>query len=54
MKEADKQIIYYYRNGFRAKDIADRLGMTVPQIKYRIQRLRGKGMLKRWWKEGEA
>ena len=47
----DDKIIYYYRNGFSAKSISDKTGLTVNQVKYRLQQIRRKRELKRWWEE---
>lgn len=47
----DKQIIYYYRNGFKTKDIALKTGLTLNQVKWRLQVIRRKQKLVRWWEE---
>lgn len=49
--EIDKKIVYYYRNDFRVKNIADLTGVELKIIKNRMARLRRLGMLKRWWDE---
>lgn len=47
----DEQIIYYYRNGFSAKAISEKTGLTVNQVKYRLQQIRKTRKLLRWWDE---
>lgn len=47
----DKQIIYYYRNGFRIKDIAQKTGLTVDQVKWRLKVIKSKQKLVRWYEE---
>ena len=47
----DNKIIYYYRNGYSAKDIAEKTGLTVSQVKWRIQQIKKKQPLLRWWEE---
>jgi len=47
----DEQIIYYYRNGFSAKGISEKTGLTVNQVKYRLQQIRKTRKLLRWWDE---
>ena len=47
----NEQIIYYYRNGYRLKDIADKTGLTVAAVKNRLHKIRKKQEVKRWWKE---
>lgn len=43
------QILYYYKNGWRMKDIAAKLGLTTIAVKSRINRMRKKQEVKRWW-----
>lgn len=45
------QIIYYYRNGYKIKDIADKTGLTVVAVKSRLQRIRRKQTVNRWWEK---
>lgn len=47
----DEKIIYYYRNGFKYKDIAMKTGLTVNQVHYRLKVIRRKKKLLRWWEE---
>lgn len=47
----DNKIIYYYRNGYSAKAISEKTGLTVPQVKYRLQVIRRTKNIKRWWEE---
>lgn len=47
----DDKIIYYYRNGFSAKVISEKTGLTVNQVKYRLQQIRRKQSVLRWWEE---
>ena len=49
--DLDKKIIYYYRNDFRTKTMAEKTGVEVRLIQNRIARLRRYGYLKRWWEE---
>lgn len=49
--DIDKKIIYYYRNGFRVKTMAEKLGLELRVVKNRVNRLRPYGLLKRWWDE---
>ena len=49
--DLDKKIIYYYRNNFRTKSMAEKTGVEVRIIRNRIARLRRYGYLKRWWEE---
>lgn len=51
IKEIDNQIAYYYRNGYRLKDIGAKVGLTDKQVKRRLQTLRQKNKIVRWWKE---
>lgn len=47
----DEQIIYYYRNGWSRKEIAEKLGITHNQVMYRLQKIRQSRPVKRWWEE---
>ena len=49
--ELDKKIIYYYRNNFPTKSMAEKTGFETKLIQNRITRLRKYGLLKRWWEE---
>lgn len=48
-KKLDERIIYYYRNNWMIKRIADELGLTVPAVKRRLTKIRKKQEVKRWW-----
>ena len=45
------QILYYYRNGWKLKDIAEKTGLTMAAVSSRLQKMRKKREVKRWWKE---
>ena len=47
----DKQIMHYYRSGYSVKSIAEKTGLTLGQIKYRLQVIKKKQPLLRWWEE---
>lgn len=49
-EERDK-IIYYYRNGFSGKAIAEKTGLSITQVRYRLQQIRKTQKLLRWWEE---
>ena len=51
MEYLDKKIIYYYRNNFPVKKICELTGESYNRIRGRIDILRKKGLLKRWWQE---
>ena len=51
LDELDKKIIYYYRNDFPTKKIAEITGESQSRINNKKNRLRKMGLLKRWWKE---
>ena len=51
--ELDKKLIYYYRNDFKTKYVAELTGVELRIIKNRLARLRKYKMLKRWWEEDE-
>ena len=51
MTETDKKIIYYYRNGYKNKGIAEKTGLTINQVKWRLVVIRKKREVKRWWEE---
>jgi DNA-directed RNA polymerase specialized sigma24 family protein len=50
-KDIDEQIIYWYRNGFSAKGIAEKTGLKLNTVKWRLQEIRKKQKLLRWWAE---
>lgn len=50
-KSIDEQIIYYYRNGFDNQGIADKTGLKLNTVKWRLQEIRKKQKLLRWWAE---
>ena len=49
--DINKQIIYYYRNGYRLKEIANKTGLSVNIVKHKLCQLRKKQQVKRWWEE---
>lgn len=49
--DVDKKIIYYYRNGFKIKTMAEKTGLELKIITRKLARLRYHGLLKRWWDE---
>lgn len=51
MDEIDRWVIYYYRNDFKKKTMAEKLGIEVRIVENKIKRLRKYGLLKRWWEE---
>ena len=50
-KELDKKIIYYYRNGWKIKAIAEKLKLNPKSISGRLCYLRKRQEIKRWWEE---
>ena len=50
-KQIDNEIIYYFENGWKLKDIAIKLDLTPVAVKSRLQRIRRKREIKRWWEE---
>jgi DNA-directed RNA polymerase specialized sigma24 family protein len=48
--DINKQIVYYYRNGWKLKDIAIKLNLSETAVKSRLQRIRKTQEVKRWWK----
>lgn len=48
--DINSQIIHYYNNGWRLKDIGAKVGLTEKQVKSRLQKLRQKHEVKRWWR----
>ena len=51
--ELDKKLIYYYRNNFPKKSMAEKTGLDLKIVQNRLNRLRKHGLLKRWWEEDE-
>ena len=51
MKDIDKKVIYYYRNDFPIKYIMEKTGLKLHQVRYRIDKYKKQGVLKRWWEE---
>ena len=49
--EIDKQLIYYYRNNFKTKQMAEKTGLDLNTVRNKLARLRKHGKLKRWWEE---
>ena len=50
-KNIEKQLIYYYRNGFSAKAMSEKTGLTINQIRWRLKMIKRKQKLVRWWEE---
>lgn len=50
-KSIDEQIIYWYRNGFSAKGIAEKTGLKLNTVKWRLYEIRKTRKLLRWWAE---
>jgi DNA-directed RNA polymerase specialized sigma24 family protein len=50
-KDYDEQIIYLYRNGYSAQGIADKTGLKLNTVKWRLQEIRKTRKLLRWWAE---
>lgn len=48
-KDLDDQIVYYYKNGWSQKRIAEDLGLTENAVKQRLFKIRKKTEVKRWW-----
>ena len=46
----DNEIARLFFNGFKAKDIAKRLGITTSSVYNRLHRIRTVQEVKRWWK----
>lgn len=41
-----------YKNGYKKKEIADKLGISVGAVIYAIRKMRKEGkIVERWWKE---
>ena len=49
--DINEQIIYYYRNGYKIKEIAVKTGLSIAAVESRLCRLRRKREVKRWWEE---
>lgn len=49
LNSVDKEIARLYFNGFKAKDIAHRLNITVSSVYNKIHRIKRVQELKRWW-----
>lgn len=47
--ETDQKLIYYYRNNFRTKSMAEKMGLDLRIVKNKLVRLKKHGYLKRWW-----
>lgn len=47
----NEQIMYYYRNGYKLKEIAVKTGLSVETVKHKLWQLRKKQQVKRWWEE---
>ena len=51
MDDFEKKVIYYYRNNFPVKKICEITGRSYKAVQGKIDRLKKKGTLKRWWEE---
>lgn len=51
MDEIDRKLIYYYRNNYKTKSMAQKLGIEVRVVRNKLIRLKRYGCLKRWWEE---
>ena len=51
MDDFEKKVIYYYRNNFPVKKICEITGRSYKSVQGKIDRLKKKGTLKRWWEE---
>lgn len=51
MTSTEERIIYYYRNGFKNKDIAKKTGLTLNQVRWKLVTIKKKREIKRWWDE---
>ena len=49
--ELDRKLMYYYRNNFKNKTIAQLTGLELRIVKNRMIKLKKQGLLKRWWEE---
>lgn len=50
MTEIDKEIVRLYSQGYKKKEIAEKLGLTFNVVKKHIDQLRKKGVeVKKWW-----
>ena len=50
-KSIDEQIIYWYRNGYDNSGIAEKTGLKLNTVKWRLQEIRKERKLLRWWAE---
>lgn len=51
MDDFEKKVAYYYRNNFSMKKISELTGKSYNSVRYKIDKLRKQGVLKRWWEE---
>ena len=51
MDEIDRKLIYYYRNNYKTKSMAQKLDIEVRLVRNKLIRLKRYGYLKRWWEE---
>lgn len=51
MDELDKKLIYCYRNDFTTKKMSEITGIKLNTVRYRLQKLKKKGLLRKWWEE---
>lgn len=50
-KSIDEQIIYWYRNGYDNSGIAEKTGLELNTVKWRLQEIRKTRKVLRWWAE---
>lgn len=47
----NEQIVYYYRNGWKIKDIAAKTGLTAVAVSHRLHKIRKTQEVKRWYEK---
>ena len=50
-KSIEEKIIYYYRNGYSRKAIAEKTGLKENTVKWHLHEIRKTRKLSRWWEE---
>jgi hypothetical protein len=50
-KSIDEQIIYWYRNGYGPAGIAEKTGLKLNTVKWRLYEIKKERKLLRWWAE---
>ena len=51
MDDFEKKVAYYYRNNFSRKQICEITGKSYNAVRWKINKLKKQGVLKRWWNE---